>query len=174
MKVFGLIHNSIFEEATNALRIATGQMVDVECRDPVFEDILDDEGQPTGDQRFAGRGDPYPCQRERFVGGYSEIGRIGNWHIVLATSTPARLQAIETQGGTNIIPLAKVTETGDRWPELENIIDPADRTRINAWLQNHGYPDIPADWNLRQVVRAVLNRVHPDFDENSFGIADAG
>lgn len=43
--------------------------------------------------------------------------------------------------------------------DLDNVIPVLIRTKINAWLTNHGYPTVPAGWTYRQLLQAIKARV---------------
>jgi hypothetical protein len=51
-------------------------------------------------------------------------------------------------------------------------IAPAIRTRLNTWLTNRGYPNIPAGWTYRRVVREIFERINPHFSLDNFDVAD--
>jgi hypothetical protein len=43
--------------------------------------------------------------------------------------------------------------------DLDNVIPLRIRTKINAWLSNHGYPTVPAGWTYKQMLLAIKARV---------------
>lgn len=83
--------------------------------------------------------------------------------VYLIAGTPAQLAAI------NALPQVYRICT---LAELDDVITPTRRTRINTWLTNRGYPNIPAGWSYRQVLDAVAKRLLAHFSRERNDVAD--
>ncbi len=106
-------------------------------------------------------------------GGYIEIGKLGNWHILLLASKGANLQAINALNANKVIGLATITTDEDGNVSGWNaVLDENDRNKINIWLGNNGYPTIPEGASSRQAVRRVWRVINDKLDERSFDIKD--
>jgi len=175
MLAYVLINKSIAQAAVDALDYDTGEIVTVPMRDPIYEErpILDENGEPTGETQtvFIGWGEVYELEVEKRSGGYAQIGRLGNWFCLLMTSSTARLATIAEQAGDDLIPLVTIqnTEDGDlRWKVR---ISTQNVSRINTWLENHGYPTLPGTWTYAQIVRALIGLFAGEqFDIKDFSI----
>jgi hypothetical protein len=87
----------------------------------------------------------------------------GNFGLFMVSDTLPRLAAADNLPG--VYGICAMTKSGDvQWAELDNVITPAMRTKINAWLAAHGYPTIPAAWTNRRVVTEILKRINDKFD----------
>jgi len=88
----------------------------------------------------------------------------GGYGIYVVTGTGAQLVAINAL--PHVIGLCSVTEGGGdgRWPELEDVILPAVRTKLNTWLTARGYPNIPAGWTYRHVIREICQRLNEFYE----------
>jgi hypothetical protein len=90
-----------------------------------------------------------------------------------AVAIGAQLQAINAL--PNVYGIAFVTESdAAHWTELDNVITPAMRTRLNTWLTARGYSTIPAAWTNRRVIMAVFRRLRGDYDFPCCDVMDAG
>lgn len=118
------------------------------------------------------------------VNGRPDIGALGyhgfvlcahigqNWGCYIFSGTAAQLQAINAL--PNVYAICAVTEGGQvKWAELDGVIAPAVRTRLNSWLSARGYPNIPAGWTYRQVVIAIYKRINDVFDLAMNDVADS-
>ncbi len=96
--------------------------------------------------------------------------KIGNWKPYIISGTAAQLAAINALPA--VVGLVAVTEAeGIQWPEMEQVVAAAVRTKINIWLTNNGHPTIPATWTNRQMVQAIMKRLNDKFDFGNFGVA---
>jgi len=116
--------------------------------------------------------DPQVSREDTPYHGHVHIGNIN--HEVGAyifSGTAAQLAAINSLPG--IVGLVAVTENGAvRWAELDNVIGAAVRTKLNNWLTARGYPNIPAGWIYRRVVREVFQRLNAQFEFDLFEVAE--
>jgi len=98
--------------------------------------------------------------------GYVEIEsfrKIGAWKPFIISGTKERLKKLNSL--PNVIGLCVVTETGEtRWPELDEPVAEALRSKLNNWLEEHGYPTIPEGWTNRRVVREVVGRFNDQYN----------
>ena len=101
---------------------------------------------------------------------YCSLGDLpGGWGLYLVADTQARLIAADAIPG--VYGICLITEDGDvKWAELDNLITPVMRTKINTYLSNRGYPTIPATWTNKRVVRAILDRINPSFKLEDFWV----
>lgn len=95
----------------------------------------------------------------------------GVFGLYLVSDTQARLIAADSIAG--VYGICLLTDDGTvKWAQLENTITPAMRTKINSYLTAHGYPTIPAGWTNRQAVKAILNRINPDWRLEDFWVKE--
>lgn len=104
------------------------------------------------------------------VKGYCLGAHLGAWGCYLLSGTGAQLVALNAL--PNVYGICAVTEAGVRWAELDGVIAPAVRTRLNTWLTARGYPNIPVSWTYKQVVVAVYKRLNDRFDLDRFDVMD--
>jgi hypothetical protein len=97
---------------------------------------------------------------------------LNNWGIYIATGTPAQLLAINAL--SHVYGLCTVTspENQPNWPELNDVIPAARRTRINEWLTDRGYPTIPAGWTYRQVILKICLWLNPHYEIETADVLD--
>lgn len=99
--------------------------------------------------------------------GFVHIGNLpGAYAIYIITATGAQLTTI--QAHVNCVGGLLVTDSGVRWPELDQAIPAALRTKINVYRTNQGLSTIPANTTLLQVVRFAANH----FDFGLFDVFD--
>ena len=104
----------------------------------------------------------YPDIPRTEVNPYPYVGHVlvkekGGWGLYLFSGTKAQLLAIG--GLPNVLPLVGMTENGEiKYPELDDTIIPAVRNKLNNWLSSKGYPNVPAGWKYRQVLRELRDR----------------
>jgi hypothetical protein len=96
-----------------------------------------------------------PITVDEYIGGYLYIGSIGTWGAYIVHGTGAMLQELDTL--PNVVGICTKKNIGAT-------VNSTVRTKLNNWLSNNGYPDIPADWTNRQVVKSIFRRFFPDFD----------
>lgn len=115
-------------------------------------------------------GFPVIAQGETPYTNYVSLGDLpGSWGLYLVADTQPRLVAADTISG--VYGICLMTQDGEiKWAELDNVITPAMRTKINTWLTNQGYPTIPVSWTNRRVVRAILDRINPGFNLEDFWV----
>lgn len=169
-KAFVLVHDSIKTDVAEALYYDTGETVQVLCADPITEEILDDEGNPTGEVRFVGWSDTYPCDRALIVGGFTSVGlfpkqdgSLTNWHMALISSKGSILQGVGDDNPLKVIGLA-VIQTGDGRMGLKDHLSEENLARMNLWLGNNDYDEIPEDWDIEQIVDWLINTIQPGYD----------
>jgi hypothetical protein len=103
--------------------------------------------------------------------GYVLCDQVGGFGAYLFSGTGAQLTALNAL--PQVVGIVAVTENGGtKWAELDGTIAPAVRTKLNTWLTNRGYPNIPAGWSYRQVINAVYQRVNDRFSLDNFDVAD--
>ena len=94
-----------------------------------------------------------------------------NYGLYMVSDTLPRLAAADNLPG--VYGICAMTKSGEvQWAELDNLITPAMRTKINIWLSAHGYPTIPATWTNRRVIREILTRINAKFNINNFFVAE--
>jgi hypothetical protein len=94
-----------------------------------------------------------------------------NWGGYLLSGTGPQLNALNSL--PQVFGIVAVTEDGDvRWAELEGACPAAVRDRLNTWLTNRGYPNIPSGWTYRRVIREIFQRVNEHFDLDAIDVAD--
>lgn len=97
--------------------------------------------------------------------GFVHCSTFGQFGLYLFAGTGAQLAALDAL--PSVIGLVAMTQSGDvRWGELDGVITPAKRTRMNTWLTARGFPTIAAGMSYREVVMALVRRNFPDFDLN--------
>jgi hypothetical protein len=105
------------------------------------------------------------------IRGYVLCDQVASWGAYLFSGTGAQLTALAAV--PEVVPIVAVTENGGtKWAELDGTIAPAVRTKLNTWLTNRGYPNIPAGWTYRRVVREIYERINPHFSLDNFDVAD--
>jgi hypothetical protein len=94
-----------------------------------------------------------------------------NWAAYIFSGTGAQLAAINAL--PSVVGVCVVTEAGDvKWAELDSTIGAAARTKLNTWLTNHGYANVPAGWTNKQTILTLFRRLNPDFDFDRFDVAE--
>ncbi len=100
-----------------------------------------------------------------------QCGRVGTFAAYLFSGTVAQLIAINAL--SNVYGLVAMTDTGNiRWAELDGIISPAVRTKLNTWLMARGYLTIPAGATYRAIVLAVFKRLNSLWSLDTHDIMD--
>lgn len=87
-------------------------------------------------------------------GGYSWVGKIGQWHAVLLVSTVARLNTVEANAGNNALVLVRMTEERG---ELDIDINQAALDKLNTWLTARGF-EVESQVPARQIIRKLYRR----------------
>ena len=182
MKAIAVIHDDIWQTvmADDMLTYDKPGQVTTLWRDAVWdtgtEPELDEEGVPTGEQiayrRFLYNDEPYEVQKTATGGGYSEIGMIGDWHVVMLASKPSKLQAINQLSANKVLALATITTTDGEVSGWDSVLDEGDRAKISTWMGNHGHDEIPEGATARQATRRVWRVINSELDENSVDVAD--
>jgi hypothetical protein len=115
---------------------------------------------------------PVIAQAEPPYTNYVSMGDLpAGFGLYMVSDTGPRLIAADAIPG--VYGICALTKDGDVvWAELDNVITPAMRLKINSWLTAHGFPTIPATWTNRQVVVAILKRINDKFDLNGFWVAE--
>jgi hypothetical protein len=113
-------------------------------------------------------GMPVIAQAKTPYTNWVSLGDLPNkYGLYMVSDTPARLQAADTISG--VYGICVITKSGDvQWAELDNVITPAMRTKINTWLSAHSYSTIPVSWTNRRVVTELLKRIDAKFEINQF------
>lgn len=103
--------------------------------------------------------------------GYVLADRLGNFGAYLISGTNQQL--LDINALPQVIGIVAVTEAGNiRWAELDGVIAPAVRTKINVFLTSRGFTNIPAGWTYRQVVNAVFQRFNAIFNLNGIDVTE--
>ncbi len=103
--------------------------------------------------------------------GYLHCGTLGQFGAYLYSGTPSQLAALDAL--PSVVALAVMTEAGNvKWAELDTVITPAQRTRLNTWLTARGLTNIPAGRTYRQVVLTIWDRFFSGFDINQNDIPE--
>ncbi len=98
--------------------------------------------------------------------------KLGGWRAGIFSGKAAAMATLAAL--PNVIGIVAVTDDGKtRWGELDGVIAPAVRTKLNAWLSAHSLPTIPATTTYRQVLLVVYKRLNARFDITAFDVADA-
>lgn len=105
------------------------------------------------------------------VKGYVLCDQVGGHGAYLFSGTGPQLVALNALA--QVVGIVAVTESGEtRWAELDGVIAPAVRTRLNTWLTARGHPNIPAGWTYKQTILAIFRRMNSNFDLGNFDVAD--
>ncbi len=96
----------------------------------------------------------------------------GQWGIYILTGTAAELQAINALPQVYTLCTVTAPPSQPRWPELEDVIPLARRTRINEWLSARGYPTIPAGWTYRQAITAICQPLNDHYEITSTDVLE--
>ncbi len=106
-----------------------------------------------------------PCR------GWVQCGLIGQYGAYIFSGTGGQLIAINAL--SNVVGIVAVTESGDiRWGELDGVVTPAIRTKLNNFLTARSLPTIPVGWSYRQILIAVYKRLNPLWSLDSHDILD--
>jgi len=93
-----------------------------------------------------------------------QIGGANGYGLYMFSGLVAQLTALNAL--SQVRGLVVMTDNGVvKWAELDNVITTAHRTKLNTWLTARGYPNIPAGWTYRQVVRAIIRRLRAYGDD---------
>ncbi len=101
--------------------------------------------------------------------GYVFCDKIGNWGAYLISGTVTQLTAIIAL--SEVVGIVTVT---DGRSELNNIIVPNIRTKLNNKLTELGKPNIPDGWTYRKIVKEVFKRFNSHFNLDIFDVKDNG
>ena len=143
----------------------TGEMVEKWVRDKIYNtvDILDpDTGDPTGETKevFDRWGPRYQDGVvPKKIGGFSFIGNVKGWGAFLVYGTQAML--VELDGLPGVLGIA-------RKKDLLKIVSPVVRTKINTWLTNNSFPNFPATWTNKKLIRELFRRFFSDYELRKF------
>lgn len=85
-----------------------------------------------------------------------------NWDALVIQSWEARLNNIITQSeaANLMLALAKSTPDADGSYTWDEIMDEAERTKINNWLDNNNFPTIPDGWTNKQAVIQIFHFIN--------------
>lgn len=84
--------------------------------------------------------------------GFVHVGDLpGSYAVYLITGTGAQLTAINADA--NCVAGVLVTESGPKWPEMDQPVPAGMRTRINNYLTSQGRPNIGAGVTLKQIAQ---------------------
>jgi hypothetical protein len=84
--------------------------------------------------------------------------------IYIVTGTAGQIAALNALSQVYAICAVTAPANAPTWPELNDVITVAKRTRINTWLTSRGYPTIPAGWTYRQVIRTLCRRLNDNYE----------
>lgn len=94
-----------------------------------------------------------------------------SWGGYLISGTSAQLNALNSL--SQVFGIVAVTQSGDvKWAELEGVCPVAVRNRLNTWLGNNGYPNIPSGWTYKRIIREIFQRTNEHFDLSTINIVD--
>jgi hypothetical protein len=145
----------------------TGQRVTTHERERLEEevDILDDDGNPTGETQmvFAGWGDRYEVEVDEIVGGWVLVGIDGDWGAYLLYGVMAAINA--AVGFPEIINVSLKRNLG-------NPIVAANRNDVNDWLSARGYDEVAAGTLSRDAVAQVFSHFDPDFQLEKYDVGE--
>lgn len=89
----------------------------------------------------------------------------------LLSGTAAQMEAIGALD--EVYAIAFVTESDEeKWPELDEVVKPQVRAKLNRFLAPLGWPIIPAQQMARQAVERVFSRFNADFVLNGMWIVE--
>jgi hypothetical protein len=74
-KSYVLVNRELLDGMTEELAIETGETITVKRRDRLYSPVLDEDREPTSEQRAAGWGEPYDVKVAETKGGYALVGR---------------------------------------------------------------------------------------------------
>lgn len=116
--------------------------------------------------------DPQLSREDTPYAGHVHIGNLNHqFGAYMVSGTGAQLVAINAL--PQVVGIVAVTESGGvRWAELDGVIAAGVRTKLNAWLSSRGYPNIPAGWTYKQVIREVFRRLNDKFEFDLFDVAE--
>jgi hypothetical protein len=105
------------------------------------------------------------------LNGYVLADQIGQFGAYLVSGSAAQLVALNAL--PNVVGIVAVTEAGNvRWAELDGVIAPAVRTKLNTFLTARGWPTIPAGVTYRVVIRAAFKRFNASFEIEGMDISE--
>ena len=103
--------------------------------------------------------------------GFAMADVLGNHGAVLFSGTGAQLTAVNALA--NVVGICQVTETGARWPELDNTVGVGARTALNTWLTARSLGTVGAGMTNRQVINAIYKHFNSRFDaDTSMDVTD--
>jgi len=121
--------------------------------------------------RMAG-GSPQIDQTTTPYYGFAYVGRIGVWGAYIISGTQAQLLALNALPEVVGVCFVSQADT-ERWPELNDTINPAVRTKINTFLINRGFEfTIPVEWTNRQVLLKTFKYFNYNYTLNGTDICE--
>lgn len=106
------------------------------------------------------------------VHGFALCDQVAGFGAYLFSGTNVQLLALNAL--PNVMGLCIVTEDANvKWAELDGVIAPAVRTKLNVWLTARGFVNVPAGMTYRAVITAVYQRLNSHFDLSGFDIAES-
>ncbi len=103
--------------------------------------------------------------------GHVYVGSIAGWGGYLISGTLAQLQAL--QATPQVVGIAMLTSNDTaKWKELDAVITPAMKVKLNTWLTARGWPTIPAGWTARQIINFAMKRLNPNFKIENEWVTD--
>ncbi len=90
--------------------------------------------------------------------GYVLCAAYQSWGLYLLSGTGAQLLAIAALPAAKVVPLCLVSQGESQFPELNDVILPAVRTKLNTWLTARGFPTIPTGAKYGVIIKAICNR----------------
>ena len=120
-----------------------------------FVIMRQDHGNPDIDFEFAREVDG------ELMGGWGFIGNVGVWGAYIVYGTGAML--LELGGTTGAIGICTKNQ-------LDNTVRAAVRTTLNTWLTNNDYPNFPADWTNRRLIKAIFKHFFPPYNLRSVDV----
>ncbi len=96
--------------------------------------------------------------------GYVLCASYQDWGLFLVSGTAPQLLTIAALPAAKVVPLCLVSQNKtDRFPELNDTVVAATRTKLNVWLTARGLPTIPAGAKYRAILKGITDRLNPNF-----------
>ena len=99
--------------------------------------------------------------------GHVLIKELGQYGLYMFSGTAGQLTNLG--GEAQIVPIVALTDNGVlHYPEMNNNVSAAIRTKMNNWLTARGLPNIPAGWTYRRLMREIVERFSLDTEEGNW------
>ena len=92
-----------------------------------------------------------------------------NWRAMIVKGTGGQLVVLAGVAA-GCLPICSLSPTNN-YPELNGVIDPTIRTKMNVWLGANGYGLIGAGWTNAQVITYILQTLfHNNYDIRQYQV----